>query len=140
MDNSEIRQSLMHSNRMLMEGQTNRRLLKVLLEEFGSVEAAFVIDWIPEQGEDIYTVAVQPGTIATVEVPRDESSEIPIIEKVPFDQYRRDSKRMTKAVRRKLTVVNDLWGRRRVQAPENEKTGARPHAAIPVAAEARENG
>lgn len=109
MDDSEARQSLIHSNRMLMEGRTNRRLLEVLLAEFGSVEKAFVINWIPEQGEDIYTVAVPPGTIATVEIPRDESPIVPIIEKVPFDQYRRDSIRLTKAIRRKLSVVRDLW-------------------------------
>jgi hypothetical protein len=94
---------------MLMEGQTNQRLLEVLLAEFGSVEKTFVINWIPEQGEDIYTVAVPPGTIATVEIPRDESPVVPIIEKVAFDQYRRDSKRMTNEIRRKLSVVRDLW-------------------------------
>jgi hypothetical protein len=108
MDDSDVRRALMHSNRVLMEGQTNRRLLEALLTEFGSVEKAFVIDWIPEQGEDIYTVAVPPGTIATVEIPRDESLIVPIIEKIPFDQYRRDSKRMTKEIRRKLSVVRDL--------------------------------
>ena len=109
MDDSDTRKSLMHSNRMLMEGQTNRRLLEALLTEFGSIEKAFVIDWIPEQGEDIYTVAVPPGTIAIVEIPRDESLIDPIIEKLPFDQYRRDSKHMTKAIRRKLSVVKDIW-------------------------------
>ena len=81
MDNSEARQSLMHSNTTLMEGQTNRRLLEVLLAEFGNVEKAYVINWLPEQGEDIYTVAVPPDTIATVEIPRDESAVIPIIQK-----------------------------------------------------------
>lgn len=94
---------------MLMEGRTSRRLLEALLAEFGSVEQAFVIHWIPEQGEDIYTVAVPPNTIATVEIPRDQSLLVPPIEKVPFDQYLRHSKHMTKSIKRKLSHVRDLW-------------------------------
>ena len=110
MTDDEIEQTLILSNRMLVEGRTNPRLLEVLLAEFGSVDRTFVIDWIPEQGEDIYTVAVPPSTIATVEIPRDENPVvIPIVKKVPFDQYRRNTRRTTKAIRRELSVVKRLW-------------------------------
>ncbi len=110
MRNEEIEESLIELNRMLREGLTNRRLMEVLLTEFESLDLVFVIGWIPEQGEDIYTVAVPPNTIATVEIPRHESDTAPpLIEKVPFDQYGRDTKRLSKEVRRKLSVVEQLW-------------------------------
>lgn len=110
MRDEEIEQSLIRSNRMLLEGQTNRRLTEVLLAEFGSLDRVFVIDWIPEQGEDIYTVAAPPNMIATVEISREESdTATSVLEKVPFDIYRRNTKRTTKTIRRKLSIIEHLW-------------------------------
>jgi hypothetical protein len=110
MTDDEIEQSLIRSSKMLLEGQISQRLTEVLLAKFGNLDRAFVIDCIPEQREDIYTVAVPTNTIATVEIPRDENAvDIPLIEVVPFDQYRRDTKSTTKAIRRMLPIVGRLW-------------------------------
>jgi len=109
MTEAEIEHSLLWSKKMLLEGQTNRRLLDVLLSEFRNLEQAFVIDWIPEQGEDIYTIAVSEEIIATVEIPRDENTrEKPLIEITSFERYERDAKNMTKATRRKLSTIKKL--------------------------------
>ena len=72
MTDCEIEQSLIHSSKLLLEGHTNRRLLEAILSEFGNLSEAFVIDWIPEQGEDIYTVVIPPDTVAIVEISRDD--------------------------------------------------------------------
>jgi hypothetical protein len=109
MTDCEIEQSLVRSSKLLLEGRTNRRLLEAILSHFGNLSEAFVIDWIPEQGEDIYTVVVPPDTVAIVEVSRDDSApEMPVIQRVPFDQFRRDTKSTTKEIRRKLSVLEKL--------------------------------
>jgi hypothetical protein len=106
MNDDEIEQSLIRASKLQLEGHSNRRLLKMLLSEVGNLNQAFVIDWIPEQGEDIYTIVVPPDTVAIVEVPRDDSdSGVPMIQRMHFHQYRRGIKSTTKEIRRKLTVV-----------------------------------
>jgi hypothetical protein len=109
MTDGEIEQSLIRSSKLLLEGHTNGRLLEAILSEFGNLLKAFVIDWIREQGEDIYTVVVPPDTVAIVEVSRDDCApDEPVIQSVPFDQYRRATKNTTKEIRRKLFVVERL--------------------------------
>jgi hypothetical protein len=82
-------------------------LARVLRAEFGVLNSAYVIDWVPEQGENIYTVVVRPDLIAIVEIPRDpDSSEMPAIERVPLKQYRRQ--RLSKLSRRALDVAIQL--------------------------------
>ncbi len=100
MTDCEIEQSLIRSSKLLLEGKTNQRLLNVLLAEFGNIDQAFVIDWIPEQGEDIYTVVIPPDTVTIVEISRDDCApETPLIQRVPFDQYRRGTRSTTKEIR-----------------------------------------
>ena len=113
MTDREIEQSLIRSSKLLLEGHTNRRLLEAILSEFGNLSKAFVIDWIPEQGEDIYTVVVPPDTVAIVEVSRDDGApEMPLIQRVPFDQYRRRTRGTTKEMRRALAVLGRLLRQR----------------------------
>ena len=110
MNDALLTRVLVDSNRMLLNGQSHPRLLGVLLVEFVSIESVYIINWIPEQGEDIYIVAAPPNTIATVEVPREEGVDLtPTIKKVPFDEYRLRTNQLSKESKRKLAIVARLW-------------------------------
>jgi NADPH-dependent 7-cyano-7-deazaguanine reductase QueF-like protein len=69
----DFRERLIRSNRSLRE---RTGPLAAVLETAGvDVANAYVISWIPEQGEDIYDVLTTAGGIVTVELPHD-SGEI----------------------------------------------------------------
>lgn len=109
----QIEQDLKRSSEMLLSGEIDPRLLQALQKEFGQPQQAFLLNAIPEQYEDIYEVAVYPDIVATVEVPRDPTEPIPTIERIPFEQYRRN--RSSKEIRRALPIIIRLWRANREQ-------------------------
>jgi hypothetical protein len=60
MTDADLEQSLLQSSELLLKGHSNERLRRLLLSEYGDIQYAFVIDCIPEQAEDIYTVVIPP--------------------------------------------------------------------------------
>jgi len=66
-----MREDLVRSNLALQDGSYGR-LAKALESANVNVAGAYVLHWIPEQGEDIYTVLVSAGEVVTVEMPRGE--------------------------------------------------------------------
>lgn len=77
----DLRAELLRSMELLLSGRTNPTLLKVLRAHWPWLKRAFVVYWIPEQGEDIYWVLVDSDQVAVVEVPRVvgvDSSKIPV--------------------------------------------------------------
>ncbi|RFA24188.1 hypothetical protein CAI21_22520 [Alkalilimnicola ehrlichii] len=70
----QLRGELLRSNRALKSGLGNPGLLRVLKESSHDPEKSYVLNWIPEQGEDIYTVLVFPGNLMEIEIPRGSGS------------------------------------------------------------------
>lgn len=67
----QMREELLRSNLALRDG-SYERLTEALESANVNVARAYVINWIPEQAEDIYAVLVSAGEVVTVEVPRGE--------------------------------------------------------------------
>jgi hypothetical protein len=67
----QMREELIRSNLSLQNG-SHGRLAEALESANVNIARAYVLNWIPEQAEDIYVVLVPEGEILTVEVPRDE--------------------------------------------------------------------
>lgn len=65
-----FREELIRSNLSLRSGD-NKQLAKALASAKVNVVGAYVLYWIPEQGEDIYRVLVPTSEVLTVELPRD---------------------------------------------------------------------
>ena len=112
MNNEEIIQSFLKSSRELLEGNRNDRLRSVLLDEFGPLEYAFIADWIPEQGEDIYTVIVPPDSVVIVELSRIDPDEEPLVKRLPYREWKRG-----KRLGRKTDVL-DKWIHKTTKANE----------------------
>jgi hypothetical protein len=67
---SDIEEGLVRSNALLLHGDGNTELRDLLLRECPALSSAYIVDWIPEQAEDIYTVVVDGDTILVAEIPR----------------------------------------------------------------------
>ncbi|MFC8689462.1 hypothetical protein [Brevibacillus porteri] len=79
-------------------------LLSILHENFPKLRTAYVIDWIPEQGEDIYQILVDDNAIAEIELDR-HSKTHSRIESVSVAQYKHG---LSKENQIRLAVAIDL--------------------------------
>jgi len=94
----EYRAELLKGHDSLFKQKGNKkRLLAVIKKTFPDMQTAYVLDWIPEQGEDIYTILVNVDSIAEIEVPMCNNNTpkvIRIIAVSDFQRYLRKHKRI----------------------------------------------
>ena len=83
----DIRKQLIASNKSIFQEGDNLRLRVALQGEFPNMKTAYVLNWIPEQGEDIYKVLVDNFIVAEVELDRVNPSTKPIVNSIPISQY-----------------------------------------------------
>lgn len=65
-----IRGELLRTSEKLCSESDPSRLALALRGYFPTLKRAFILDWVPEQAEDIYWVLIGPNEIAKVEIPR----------------------------------------------------------------------
>lgn len=103
----QLRKDLLSSMGLMFSGSTNPLLLDALVGLFPRLSFALVVNWIPEQAEDIYWVLIDLERIAVVEVPRpSDSLENVAIEVVGLKTYMR--RRLSAEAKRKLEVAVEL--------------------------------
>lgn len=99
-----MREQLLSSKQRLLDGVLDARLLRTLEEQFpAAYQSAFIIEYIPEQAEDLYKVLISGTTIAAIEVPR-SSSEPVSCEVMSVREYQA-RRRLIKSDRRKLELA-----------------------------------
>jgi hypothetical protein len=98
----QMREELVRSNLALQDG-SNGRLASALESANVNVTCAYVLNWIPEQAEDIYAVLVSAGEVVTVEVPRVEGQVL-----LDRDELVKYEVKCSKIQRLKIAVALDL--------------------------------
>lgn len=101
----EYRSQLLASRESQFGGNSDTRLKRVLLKQGYDVERAIIINWTPDQGEDIYTVLIWPDTILVVELDREDESIEPLFDYQTVDSYQ---KSLSKICQIKLAVAFDI--------------------------------
>ena len=82
----ELRAQLIKSNHSLFNSENKQGLLKVIRKIYPQMRAAYIIDWIPEQGEDLYSILINDNIIAKIELDHDYVRE-PIVEVLTIPEY-----------------------------------------------------
>ncbi|MGF9910436.1 hypothetical protein [Brevibacillus porteri] len=100
----EIREQLNKSNQSLFKSEEKRRLLEVIRSSYPEMNTAYIVHWIPEQGEDIYKILINDSIIAEVELDRYNDLE-PIVATKTISQYLQG---LSKQCRITLAVALDL--------------------------------
>ncbi|ERN52065.1 hypothetical protein [Alkalihalophilus marmarensis] len=101
----EIREQLIKSNQLLFNSEEKKRLLEVIRYEYPELKAAYIIHWIPEQGEDIYKILINDSLIAEIELERHNYEVKPKAKTLTVPQY---LKGLSKQNQIKLAVALDL--------------------------------
>jgi hypothetical protein len=103
----EVRQKL-ESNRQWLFGDEGGRLLTALRTKLPGLTKAYVVNHVPEQGEDFYTVVVGSDLIAFVEVDRLSSGTEPIVELQSVREYHELHRKLGRDLRENLEVAIQL--------------------------------
>jgi hypothetical protein len=101
----ENRELLIKSNLLLFKSEEKQRLLEVIKSSYPGMYTAYIIHWIPEQGEDIYKILINDNIIAKIELDRNNFEVEPIVETITIPQY---LKGLSKHNQIKLAVALDL--------------------------------
>jgi hypothetical protein len=99
----DFRDQLINQQKYLFE---NIRLLELLRKIYPKMRTTYILDWIPEQGEDIYTVLVNTDTVCEVELDRYDLSVESIVKSM--ETVNNFKKGLRKLASIKLEVAIDL--------------------------------
>ena len=106
---TDIERLLLQSSSNLLKGPLTP-LRVALLEKFGPMEKAFIVDWIPEQGEDIYTIVINRDAIIVLEISRHEPTALEFEIKT-VRAYFAENPRIGKDTRRKIEAAVRLFAK-----------------------------
>lgn len=98
----QMREELIRSNLSLQDGSRSR-LADALRDAGVSVAGAYVLNWIPEQAEDIYVVLVSAIDVVVVEVPRGEGELL-----VERQELAKFEDKCSKTLRLKIAVARNM--------------------------------
>lgn len=101
----DFRKELAASNITLSQDDKKIALLEVLKATFGEIRTAYILNWTPEQNEDIYIILVGLDKVAKVEISRINCFEAPVIEIFMLKDFK---KGLSKIFQIKLAVAIDL--------------------------------
>lgn len=76
---------MIKSHIALFHDEKEIRFLNALKDNFPQMITAYILYWIPEQGEDILTCLINTDLIAEIEIDRHDLTAKPIIEFCPLD-------------------------------------------------------
>lgn len=101
----EFQAKLENGRKALFDENCNPKLLNAIKNAFPKMKTAYVIEWVPEQTEEIYGVLVNTDIVAWIELNRFDSAVKPIIEETSVDDYK---KKLKKIKRIELMVALNL--------------------------------
>ena len=100
----KMRDELVRSNLALQDGGYGNLTIALELADV-NIAGAYVLNWIPEQAEDIYAVLASASEVVIVEVPRAEGRAL--VEREKLAKY---EAKCSKLQRLKVAVARDLMG------------------------------
>jgi hypothetical protein len=103
-----LRDELSRSNAALRTGHDNPTLRTFLQDQGVNLTTAFVLDWVPEQSEDIYIVLDGTRQVLTIELPRAMDGASPLIESISFATFRESVSKGKRLARLKFAVASAL--------------------------------
>lgn len=101
----EYRKELQASKIRLFNDESMCRFLSIIKESFPAMKTAYILYWIPEQGEDIITFLVDTHSVITIELDRFDQQIDPIIEVYPVESLLKGRSKMHQI---KIAVALDL--------------------------------
>jgi hypothetical protein len=103
-----LREELSRFNAAMRAGHDNPTLSTLLRDRAVDLATAFVLDRVPGQSEDIYTVLDSHRQVLTIELPRGMDGASPVVETISVDSFREVLSKGSRLDRLRFAVAVDL--------------------------------
>jgi len=103
----EFREELEASHQQYFSANSKYRLKSFLTSKSIPWNNAYILNWIPEQTEDIYVILIEGKSLISVEIDRIDSNSPPLFEEIDIKEYMHGLSRMNQV---KLLVAKELAG------------------------------
>jgi hypothetical protein len=105
----EIKRELIESQKNLYEEKHGITLLNTLKSKLPQAHGFYLLNWIPEQGEDIFYILASPEIVAIVEILRDgkQFSDLTSYQEISVQKYIEN--RLSPRSRRRLDIAIKLF-------------------------------
>ncbi len=100
-----FREELINSSDKLKNTNEGENILNTLRKLLKDMNSAYIIDGIPDQEEDFYTILINTDRIVKVEVKRESKSVVSVDNPINWSEYK---KGLSKINQVKLAVAIDL--------------------------------
>ena len=101
----DLRVELKRSQLALLNAPDKARLLEVVLKSAPDSVSPFILNWIPEQGEDVYVILADQNCVLTIELDRVNVEEEAVVSKTDVRTYESG---LGKHARLKLAIAKSL--------------------------------
>jgi hypothetical protein len=102
---SDFRKELINSHNQLFSPESDSKLKQVLENAGHSTAKAYVLDWIPDQTEDIFTVLIDGKYLVSTEIDRFDQASQAVVERQEIKSYLKGLSRINQV---RLLVAQDL--------------------------------
>ncbi|ETT46623.1 MULTISPECIES: hypothetical protein [unclassified Paenibacillus] len=99
------REELIASKFHLFNDMSRRRFLNIIRKTFPAMKTAYVLSWIPDQGEDIISFLVDTHSVIKIELDRYDNTVTPLVDVYPIEHW---MKGLSKTFQIKILVALDL--------------------------------
>lgn len=107
----KLKIDLLKSAELLVTGEGNPALRHTLDKFRPDIKRALVLNWIPEQGEDIYWILTNTEEVLIVEVPRPGNDEsVAALEVVDIEVFRK--RRLSAETKRRFDAALEIMKER----------------------------
>lgn len=110
----DLEKNLLDTQKDLYDGKLGTELLRVLKDNFPTADSAYILQWIPEQDEDIFWILIKPSIVSIIEVPRSSNH---LMSKSTFRVMTTDDylkRRLTPKTKRKVNLAVKLQVRQTI--------------------------
>jgi hypothetical protein len=106
LSDEQLMSELTEGRERLLSDTASQKLLSTLRRRLQSItQNIYILNWIPEQGEDLYDVLVDGVTVVHVEIPHTAQGSDEVFEQCSVEDYLKSKKSLTRPDRRRLELA-----------------------------------
>jgi hypothetical protein len=106
--NVALREELLRVSEQLCTIRDQNGVGLTLHRFFPTLQHAFILQWVPEQAEDIYWILISPIEIVKVEIPRNRTFNNESISLQPMSVTMFQQKRFSREAKERLKIALEL--------------------------------
>jgi hypothetical protein len=107
----QLEREIQNSQDAFYAGNSGAAVLNAISEGFPNARRGYLLQWLPDQGEDVFWVLIDPSMVAVIEIPRANNGVggAPLCKTIGLQEYL--SRPLTSENRRKAKLAAKMMAK-----------------------------